>query len=433
MSTSVSVAGSIPAYNRRQRVTIVALAFSCTVLDGADFTVFLYFMAPLAAHLHVSLVELSSIQASSYLIGIVGGIVFGRFADRRGRRAGLFVTVLLFSIFTSVTAVVNSYEMLFLVRVLAGIGIGGESGIAFAYVNEAFPGKEQRRGLASGLLQSMFLAGALLAAWIYRGTAGLGEDAWRWAFGTLGAIGLICAVATLFMPESQLWRERMQMRPTAGAMGAKPVSMRQLLSGPLGKRMLIASALLSASFYGSYAVYTYGPAMWQSVYHLNARQVGNIGIVSSVLGAISYITGGFLADAIGRRRAYLVTTALGVLAYVVFGAALYVTSGDMVAPRTFWIMLSAYFLLHMGYGYFGVQGVWLSELFPTEVRTTAQNAVYYIGRAIGAGGAPILGLLIARGLGWSVAEAVAFGAVGAIAAAMLCRLLPETRGQELQN
>jgi SHS family lactate transporter-like MFS transporter len=430
--TAPMIANALPTYTRAQRTAIVVLAFAGTVLDGADFTVFLFFMAPLAAHLHVSLVALSGIQASSYLIGIIGGIAFGRFADRRGRRLGLFATILVFSVFTVATATVDSYALLFVMRVLAGIGIGGESGIAFAYVNEAFPGRDQRRGLASGLLQSMFLVGAWVAAWIYRITAGIGEDAWRWAFASLGIAGLICAAATFFMPESRLWRERMLAAPDASG-SSHNAGLRALLSGPLGKRTLIACALLATSFYGSYAVYTYGPAMWQSVYHLSPSQVGNIGMVSAVLGALSYITGGFLADAIGRRRAYMATALLGVVAYAVFAVALFVTRGSDGGEHTLWIVLPAYFLLQMGYGYFGVQGVWLSELFPTEVRTTAQNAVYYIGRAVGAGGAPIVGLLLARHLGLNVAAAVAFGAVGAIGAAILCRFLPETRGMELQR
>ncbi|HEY0179079.1 MAG TPA: MFS transporter [Dokdonella sp.] len=409
-------------YSPSQRVAIVALAFAGTVLDGADFTVFLFFMSPLASHLGVSLLALSTIQASSYLVGIAGGILFGRLADTHGRRVGLCATILVFSAFTLATGFVDSYAALFVMRVLAGIGIGGESGIAFAYVNEAFPGRGQRRGLASGLLQSMFLVGAWLSAWLYRVTAAFGDEAWRWAFGALGAAGLLCAVATFFMPESRVWQERV-----AAPAGAPAIGLRELLRGPLGRRTLLASALLACSFYGAYAVYTYGPAMWQRVYRLDASTVGEIGMASAILGALSYIGGGLLADLAGRRRAYLYTASLGVFAYATFAVCLWLTRGDAYGAHALRLMVPAYLLLQAGYGYFGVQGVWLSELFPTEVRTTAQNAVYYVGRAIGAGGAPVAGLAAANALGFDVTVAVALGAIGAVGAALLCRTLPETR------
>ncbi len=413
-------------YSRSQRAAIVALAFAGTVFDGADFTIFLFFMAPLAQHLHVSLLLLSSIQASSYVVGIIGGIVFGRFADRRGRRLGLFATIFVFSIFTLATTTVNSYVALFAVRVLAGIGIGGESGIAFAYINEAFPGRGQRRGLASGFLQSMFLVGAWLAAWIYRTTSAYGENGWRVAFGVLGVLGLVCAFCTLFMPESQVWLKR-----GSETLREPSIGVRELLSGPLGRRVLISSALLTVSFYGAYAVFMYGPAMWQSVYHLEPNTVGNIGMASAILGALSYIGGGALADWVGRRTAYVVTTLVGVVAYLAFTVVLFLTHTHDNGSATVAAVLPAYFLLQLGYGYFGVQGVWLSELFPTEVRTTAQNAVYYIGRAIGAGCAPLAGLWLARSFGLDVSAAVAMGGVGALCAVLLCRFLPETRGEQL--
>jgi MFS family permease len=417
-------------YSRGQRAAIVAVAFASTVLDGADFTVFLFFMQPLADHLGVTLVDLSTIQASSYLIGIIGGVLFGRFADRRGRRLGLFSTVLLFSVFTIGTALVDSYALLFVVRIIAGIGIGGESGIAFAYVNEAFPGRDQRRGLASGLLQSMFLVGAWVAAWIYGTTSALGANGWRAAFVVLGGAGLVCAAGSYFMPESQLWLQRAATRQTQ-APSKNGFDLLQLLRGAIGRRVLIASGLLTASFYGAYAVYMYGPAMWQSVYHLDPVTVGRIGMASAILGMLSYIGGGFLADAIGRRHAYAVTASIGVIGYLTFLICVVMTKGETGADALRF-MLPAYLLLQIGYGYFGVQGVWLSELFPTEIRTTAQNAIYYIGRALGAGAAPIGGLLVVRKIGLDVSAAVCLGLIGALLALVISRLLPETRGKDLQ-
>src|SRR5260370_7915309 len=151
--------GVANAYSSRERVLILLFSFLGTVFAGADFSIFLFFMVPLAEQFGVSLVDISIIQACSYVIGIVGGLIFGRIADRFGRRLGLTLTVAMFGIFTLLTAFATDYWTLMIVRILTGVGIGGEAGIAFAYVNEALPARGGRRGLMSGLLQSMFLVG----------------------------------------------------------------------------------------------------------------------------------------------------------------------------------------------------------------------------------------------------------------------------------
>ena len=89
--------------------------------------------------------------------------------------------------------------------------------------------------------------------------------------------------------------------------------------------------------------------------------------------------------------------------------------------------------MQAGYGYSGVQGVWLSELFPTSVRAKGVNFVYYMGRAIGAGLGPLVSLLIAQKLGGDARLAMAFGFVGTLMAATFARLVPETRGKTLKQ
>ena len=90
-------------------------------------------------------------------------------------------------------------------------------------------------------------------------------------------------------------------------------------------------------------------------------------------------------------------------------------------------------LMELGYGYLGVQGSWLSELYPTYARTTGQNFVYYVSRAVGAGIAPLLALSIAVKMGFDVRMAISLGVIGSVMTMVVSRFLPETCGTEVWN
>jgi MFS family permease len=269
-------------------------------------------------------VNIAVIQASSYLAGIIGGIAFGMIADRWGRRWGLTLTVATYSIFTLLSAVAPSFQILLVLRIVAGIGIGGESGIAFSYMMEAYPDRRARRGGASGLLQTMFIVGSLFATFLYVQTsAAFGAEAWRAAFAILGIGALLAVLIRLFMPESKVWQAaRGQVR---GQVQQKQTPARnkgvfaELFQPGLASITILTTLLMTFAFYGAYAAGTYGPAMWQTIYKLPAATVGTIGYVTSVIGIVTYLVGGLLADAIGRRNAFTVMAAIGTVAYLAFG------------------------------------------------------------------------------------------------------------------
>lgn len=420
-------------YTAAQRRLIFVFSFLGTLLDGADFAIFLLFLAPLAKYFGTSLVNVAVIQASSYLAGIVGGIIFGMIADRWGRRWGLALTVATYSVFTLLSAVAPSFEILLVLRIIAGIGIGGESGIAFSYMMEAYPSRTARRGTASGLLQTMFIVGSLVATFIYVQTsAAFGAEAWRAAFAILGVGALLAILVRLFMPESRVWQQahsQVEQTPTKSK-----VSFGELFQPALARRTILTILLMTFAFFGAYAVGTYGAAMWQTAYKLPAATVGTIGYTSNAIAIVAYIVGGLLADAIGRRRAFMVMAGIGTLAYLAFGIiGLSTSTSDTVSasfPFSSPIVL-LYLAISLGFGYFGAQGVWLSELFPTRVRSSGQNLAYYVGRAVGAGLAPLAALALATNLGYDVRLAIALGFIGTLGTLVVSRFLPETKGVQL--
>ncbi len=419
-------------YTATERKLVVFFAFLGTLFDGADFFIFTYFLAPLAEYFETSVVNITVIQATSYLAGIIGGILFGIIADRKGRRLGLALTVATYSIFTLLSGFASSFSELLAMRIIAGIGIGGESGIAFAYLNEVYHAKNNRRGLFNGALQSMFVFGALIAAWLYGFTSEhYGVEAWRWAFRYLGIVAILAVFIRMFMPESKLWLASRQKLLDENKESSVPLV--EIFKGALGGITLKTTLLMTFAFYGAYGIITFAPTMWTTAYELPSATVAQLGYVGSILAVIAYLGSGWLSDIIGRKNTFTLTALIGTIGYLLFlivGPILKMP----VTVTSIWVSLPflCFVFMQLGYGYFGVQGVWLSELYPTRVRSTALNFVYYLGRAIGAGIAPLLGLSIATSMGYDIRMAVALAFIGTGGTIIFSRMLKETKGLDIQ-
>jgi MFS family permease len=313
-----SVGGAELTSGRRRR--ILTFATLGTLFDGADFAIFLIFLVPLARHFEVSVLTVSAIHATSYIAGIAGGMIFGVLADRRGRKPALTAAVAMFSIFTLATAFAPDLGWLLVLRVLAGIGIGGESGVAFALINEAYPGSTSKRGARSGFVQTIFIFGNFLAFGIFQLTSHLyGDDAWRWAFAYLGLAGVLAFFVRFWMPESPQW---LRLR----AAGAEPARgrispFRELASPPLRRSVMLAIVLMTTAFFGAYAVISYAPSMWQQSFGLPAGVVAQLGYAGSVAAILGYLLNGYLPDLIGHRHDLTCARAAGMLGALYWSAS----------------------------------------------------------------------------------------------------------------
>ncbi len=412
-----------PAEQRR----VLLFSLLGTVFDGADFAVFIFFLAPLAARFRVTLVAMEGIQAASYLAGIGGAILFGLLADRFGRRLGLTLTVVVYSLGTLASAFAPSYTALFVWRIVAGTGIGGEAGLAIAYLNEAW--HPRRRGVATAWLQSMFLVGSAIATVLFTSTtARFGADAWRWAFGLLGVAVLLAGALRLWMPESRAWLAR-QARPRGQAASGSAGALR---APGLLRLTLRLAALMTGTFFAAYAVETYAPSALLTVYRLSAASVGDFAFLGLTVIFAAYLCFGGLSDRWGRRPTLVAAASVGGFGFILYawllasGADLGVHPGRLPAHTLvalLWMLAAAAPL--------GVQGTWAAELFPTEVRATAVNAAYYVGRGLGGGLAPLAALALVQHLGGGLRLTMTVGLLGLVMALPLAMQLPETRGAPL--
>lgn len=350
----------------------------------------------------------------------MGGLLFGLIADRFGRKRALIGTILTFSLASLGAATSQTVFQLMIWRGLLGMGMGGEWVVGVVLVSETWP--PAHRNKAIGIVLSGWALGYTLAALFAASLLdlpALGADSWRVLF----AIGVLPAGLALFvrrnLREPAVWLER---RRTVGR--------HRTFTRILGRDLLpstVVVALLSSTIQFAY----WGTFFWLPAYLARPIEEGGagMGVVRSLrwiiplqLGAyVGYLTFGFIADAIGRRRAFVL--------FMLSAAVMVIIYGQMARHPTV-LMILGPALGYFGHGYFAMFGSLVAELFPTEVRATGQGASYNAGRLIGGLAPFVIGTIAMQpgmGIGLAIATTSAFFAVSAA----LVLFLPDRGGQAL--
>lgn len=334
-----------------------------------------------------------AIFAMTFLMRPIGAWYFGRFADRRGRRLALTVSVTLMAACSFVIAITPSVAtigvaaplILLLARLVQGFATGGEYGASATYMSEAaVPG---RRGFLSSfhyvtLVGGHVLAQATLLAMLVWLTPGQISDwGWRVAFG----LGGIAAIVVFWL------RRSMDESLDAGAIDAarsglavKSGSLRELFVHQW--RPLLLCFLITAG--GTLAFYTYsviGPKMVQAQFAGGDVLTGTvINLVALTVLMLLQPLGGWLSDIVGRKS---------LLVFFGIGGVLYTWFLVLYLPQqTGW--LEAFAVLTLGFviltGYTSINAVVKAELFPTHVRALGVGLGYALANSTFGGTAPLL-------------------------------------------
>jgi MFS family permease len=397
--------------DRRARHAFIAASLGW-MLDSFDVMLYAIVLASLIQDptLHLSLGMAGILGSITLLSAAGGGIVFGVIADRVGRRQALMLAVLIYSIFTAACGFAQSAMQLAVFRVLLGIGMGGEWATGVALVSETFPARH--RGKALAFVQSAWAIGYGLAALV--NLVVLPRWGWRGVF----FVGVLPAVFTMWIrrnvEEPSIWRSA----DTAerGRLSA--------LFRPGIVNITVAIALMNSCCLFAW----WGLNAWVPAYLRLPTEQGGIGLSSSTMSWFviamqvgmwfGYVTFGFMADAIGRKRTYVL--------YVLGAAVLLPMYGFLRVPAL--LLLLGPFVAFFGTGYFSGLGALVAELYPTSVRATAAGFCYNFGRIASAAAPYTIGSVAAtRGFG------LAFTITGAafLLAAVMWIWIPETRNREL--
>ncbi|HNR22974.1 MAG TPA: MFS transporter [Steroidobacteraceae bacterium] len=368
----------------------------------------------------------TGILSSILLVGwAAGGILFGWYADRYGRRRALFVTVSLYAIGTALCAASMNMGQLVVFRAIASLGIGGEWAVGAALVAETLP--ENRRVFGGTLLYTASPIGLLLAGLVNYQVAGVWfaddpANSWRYVFLCgLAPVALAFAVRA-FIHDPEAWAH-------ARAHSAPP-SPRELFTPEVRRATLVGTLVSVAGLLTWWACNAFVPLLgaWLAVenapgeierWKTIASNAFNLGGLVGALAALP------LAYWLGRRAMFA--------AYFVYSAfAIVATFGLEFAPE---LRIRLLFFVGLGvYGIFSTYVFYLPELFPARLRASGAGFCYNIGRVVAAAGPLAIGIVTSAADGSSAAllGTMIWVAVIPFAAAMLTPLVIETRGMKLQ-
>src|SRR5437762_493764 len=204
-SSRTDSALAVTQMSREQRTNArnaLIAGFLGWTLDAVDFFILVLVLDAVAKDFHRPLTDIAFTLTATLAMRPVGALIFGLMADRYGRRLPLMLDVIFYSLVEVLSGLAPNYTVFVILRLLYGIGMGGEWGVGASLVMESVPAKW--RGIVSGVLQEGYAVGNLLAAIAYFTV--FPHVGWRAIF----FIGGLPALLTLFIrakvKESAVWR-----------------------------------------------------------------------------------------------------------------------------------------------------------------------------------------------------------------------------------
>jgi SHS family lactate transporter-like MFS transporter len=393
-----------------------AASFLGWVLDGFDFTILTFLLVDIQRSFDVSKAALGALGTVTLIFRVVGGIGAGTAADRWGRRLPLMLSILWYSLCAFASGFSTSYAMLFALRALFGIGMGGVWAAGMPLTLEHWPA--HLRGTASGLLQSGYSVGFMLSSIVYQFGYPLVSDRGDLGWRAMLWIGILPALLVLWImssvAESPVWLERQRHLRERNASDA--MSLRRLFDRDLLPVTIQTSALMGA-FIFSYHSITYWYPTFLSLVHRQPLPYLVAVNLGGILGAI--LCGHLSETRLGRRGASALAMAIGVLV-----VPLYLFVNDDVL-----LWMGAFAIGLFAAGSWGIVPGYLAERFPTEARGAGAGFAYHVGAGLGSFTPFLIGGLQDRGVALASAMAGSI-VVSGLLVVVLILLGPETRGRQ---
>lgn len=364
---------SLDKNNRR------ALA-SAIVASGTDDlnVMFLSFsMASIIKELSISSAQAGWIATITNLGMLLGGLVFGVLADRYNKFKVFKWTIVIFAIATGLIYFTTSLPYLYIMRFIAGIGVGGEYGVAIAIMAGIVPKEKMGRisslnGIAG---QVGSITSALLAGWL---APTLG---WKGLF-LFGLAPLLLVLWMQFAIDDENIKDHTEGEDPVDA---EVAHVGQLFKTPgLARQTLALMVMTTVQIAGYFGMMNWLPTIIQTSLKISVKD-SSLWMVTTILGmCIGMLVFGQILDKFGPRpvySAFLLSSAVCVFLFQFANSQMTMILGGMIV---------GFFVNGMFAGY----GAMITRLYPHHIRSTANNVILNVGRAIGGFSSVIIGMIL---------------------------------------
>lgn len=385
-------------------------SFASWTLDAFDFFILVFVLSDIAANFNTKISEVSLAIMLTLAVRPIGALLFGRLAEKFGRRPILMVNIITFTIFELLSAWSPTLEWFLIFRVIYGVAMGGVWGVASSLAMETIP--DRSRGLMSGVFQAGYPCGYLLASVIF----GLFYSlvGWRGMF-LIGALPILLLPFIYFkVPESPVWLAARERKESSALM---PVLKSHW-------KLCVYLVLLMACFnFFSHGTQDLYPTFLKVQHGLEPHVISIIAICYNIAAMLGGVFFGALSEKIGRKKAMMIAAflALPVLPLWAF------SSGSWA------VGIGAFLMQFMVQGAWGVVPTYLTELVPANARAVLPGFVYQLGNLIASVNATLQSKIAeAHGNNYGLAMAIVAGTV----AVLICVMVAfgrETRGVKISG
>jgi len=336
-----------------QRNALLA-GFLGWTLDAFDFFVLTYVLSDVARDFHRSRPDIALTLTASLAMRPVGAVIFGLLADRYGRRLPLMLDVIFYSIVEVLSGLAPSYGTFLVLRLLYGIGMGGEWGVGASLTLESVPARW--RGFISGLLQEGYALGNILAAVAYFTI--FPHFGWRALFFIGGLPALLSLFIRAKVKESAAWHASRTDWTTYW-----------LVVRRNWKRFFYLVLLMAMMNFMSHGTQDLYPTFLSKTRGYSPHWTAIISIIAGIGAICGGLTFGAYSDRIGRRRAMITAALLGVVAIPLW----------ILSPTTVLLIAGGFAMQFMVQGAWGVIPAHINELSPGQLRGFFPGLAYQVG------------------------------------------------------
>ncbi|MGB3161705.1 MAG: MFS transporter [Carnobacterium sp.] len=346
-------------------------------LENMDIMFLSFSLSSITAQLQLSSAAAGLISTITNLGMLLGGVLFGVLADKHGRIKMFSYTVYIFAFATAAMYFATNIYSIYFFRFLAGIGAGGEYGIGMALVAEVFSRKKM--GAMTSIVTISGQMGSVLAAIL----AALIIPTLGW--NTLFLFGLFPVVMAVLvrkhLDETDEWKQ------TKLEKNGPAISIKELFKTPKLTRLTISLMLMATvQIAGYFGLMNWLPSILQKSLGLSVSG-SSLWMISTIIGmSIGMLLFGRLLDKLGARTAYglfLLASAASVFLFV-------------TATNEWTLLLGGAIVGFFANGMFAGYGAIVGRLYPTHIRSTANNVILNVGRAVGGFSSVAIGVILDR-------------------------------------